>query len=202
MKNIKLVLLDAGHGTKTPGKRSPKFEDGSQYFEGVGNREIREEVRKLLAKEKIRFLYVNPGDKDMGLFDRCATANAFARKYGKDQTLFISIHSDAYGKEWNDAHGISCYTSPGQTASDVVAEEWYKQAKLMWPDAKLRTSKKDGDLDKESRFAVLTKTQCPAILIENFFMTNKKECEFLRSKKGKREIAQVIVNTVKQFICQ
>jgi len=40
------VYLDNGHGGIvdgqycTPGKRSPKFEDGSQLFEGVYNREI------------------------------------------------------------------------------------------------------------------------------------------------------------------
>jgi N-acetylmuramoyl-L-alanine amidase len=40
------VILDAGHGGiidgvyQTHGKRSPIWEDGSQYFEGVGNRQI------------------------------------------------------------------------------------------------------------------------------------------------------------------
>ena len=41
-----IVILDAGHGGmidgeyQTAGKRSPIWDDGSQYFEGVGNREI------------------------------------------------------------------------------------------------------------------------------------------------------------------
>ena len=46
-------LLDSGHGGLdpdtgkyvTPGKRSPVWNDGSQYFEGVGNRDI---VRRIL----------------------------------------------------------------------------------------------------------------------------------------------------------
>ena len=43
-----VILLDAGHGGiidgeyQTSGKRSPKWGDGSQYFEGKGNRQIRE----------------------------------------------------------------------------------------------------------------------------------------------------------------
>lgn len=235
MKKITQVLLDAGHGGMidgkyvTPGKRSPIDENGDQLYEGVNNREIREEVAKLLKPLNVTVKYVNEGNKDMSLSNRCATANALAGKRYKE-TLFISIHSDAhqykyidkdctiiysrkkhgiiensklYSKpylEFTAAHGASCYTSPGPTASDVVAEAWYEEARVMWPDAKLRTSKSDGDLDKEARFTVLTKTKCPAILIENFFMTNKEEYLFLKSKQGKREIAQVIVNTIKRFL--
>ena len=34
------VLLDNGHGENTPGKRSPKWSDGSQLFEWEYAREI------------------------------------------------------------------------------------------------------------------------------------------------------------------
>ena len=48
-------LLDSGHGGLdpdtgeyvTPGKRSPVWDDGTQYFEGVGNRDI---VKRILDK--------------------------------------------------------------------------------------------------------------------------------------------------------
>jgi hypothetical protein len=38
----KVIILDCGHGDRhhTKGKRSPKWSDGSQYFEGEGNRII------------------------------------------------------------------------------------------------------------------------------------------------------------------
>ena len=55
--NKKLViLLDAGHGGiidgkyQTSGKRSPKWKDGTQYFEGVGNRQIRDILYLLLIE--------------------------------------------------------------------------------------------------------------------------------------------------------
>ena len=38
-KNI-VIVLDNGHGENTPGKRSPKLEDGSQFFEWEFNRDI------------------------------------------------------------------------------------------------------------------------------------------------------------------
>ena len=43
----------------------------------------------------------------------------------------------------------------------------------------MRSDKTDGDADKEANFWVLRKTVMPAILSENFFMTNRKECKLL-----------------------
>lgn len=53
-------ILDPGHGGMinkqyvTPGKRSPKFDDGSQLFEGVNNREIVSMLIKAMEAEDIK----------------------------------------------------------------------------------------------------------------------------------------------------
>jgi N-acetylmuramoyl-L-alanine amidase len=36
----KLIILDSGHGADTPGKRSPKWPDGSQLFGYEFNRDV------------------------------------------------------------------------------------------------------------------------------------------------------------------
>jgi N-acetylmuramoyl-L-alanine amidase len=205
MKKLKMILLDAGHGGiidgcyVTPGKRSPQWSDGSQYFEGVGNRMIREELSKMLKAEGIRFKFVNEGNKDTSLRERVNYANSLARKYGVSETLLISIHSDAFSKP--EAHGWSCFTTKGTTMSDTYAEELYKQMKLEFPDATFRTDKRDGDMDKEAQFYIIRKTVCPAILSENFFMTNEKECrDILMTKDGRRKIARAHLEMIKSFI--
>ena len=38
------ILIDNGHGENTPGKRSPKWADGSQLFEWKYTREIARRV--------------------------------------------------------------------------------------------------------------------------------------------------------------
>ena len=48
-----------------------------------------------------------------------------------------------------------------------------------FPNYKMRKDTRDGDVDKESNFYVLIHTAMPAILSENFFMTNEKECKTL-----------------------
>ena len=213
---LKWVLLMLGHGTRdyTAGKRA-YFLNGhllsDQYsveereamcdekiYEGELNRLVGAEFMKLMTAAGVRFKLINPGKKDMSRMQRVNIANAHARKLGKNKCLVIAIHSDGYDDE--TAHGASCYTSPRQTLSDVYATEWYKQAELMWPNEKFRKSLGDGDPDKEAKFTVLTETICPAILPEHFFFTNYKDyTTHLKTKKGRQEIAQVLLNTVLTF---
>ena len=47
------VLLDNGHGENTPGKRSPKWSDGSQLFEWEYAREIAKGVYNQLRAKGI-----------------------------------------------------------------------------------------------------------------------------------------------------
>ena len=55
----------------------------------------------------------------------------------------------------------------------------------------MRKDTKDHDDDKEANFWVLRKTVMPAILSENFFMTNKKESKLLLSEEGRDRIAKI-----------
>lgn len=63
----------------------------------------------------------------------------------------------------------------------------------------MRTDFSDGDLDKERRFYVLTKTIMPAILTESFFMDNREEFEqILMTKEGRNKIINYHVNAIKR----
>jgi len=174
-------VLDPGHGGmidgvyQTSGKRSPKWDDGTQYFEGVGNREI---VSKLLHKCKeagIDAVDVVGSQEDVSLGKRVTKANNLHKE--KKNCIYVSMHSNGFNKE--SANGYSVYTSEGETKSDKVATIFIDSMKESFPDHKLRKDTRDGDEDKEAQFYVLRKTSCPAILIENFFMTNKRECDLL-----------------------
>jgi N-acetylmuramoyl-L-alanine amidase len=185
-----LWLLDPGHGGilngeyQTAGKRSPVWEDGSQYFEGEGNRDIVNRILKLCKESGIDAIDIVSSNRDISLSERVARANALnsVRK-----CIYVSIHSDAFSQE--SANGYSVYTSKGNTKSDEIAEIFIENMEIFFPDRKLRKDTSDGDKDKEANFYVLKNTDCPAILIENFFMTNKQECKLLMSKEGKSKIA-------------
>lgn len=200
------VLLDAGHGGLingnyvTPGKRSPKWSDLPQLFEGVHNREIVALLKSKLTAANIRFTDVVDSNNDISLKARVAKANSI---YAKDKSaIYISIHADAAGNGNEDypATGISVFTSPGQTKSDILAQEAFKvlDAKL-GNSIKKRTDSTDGDSDKEAHFYVLTATTCPSILCELGFMTNRKECELMQTAKWKEDCAQAIFEGILNY---
>ena len=194
------VLLDAGHGGivngnyVTPGKRSPKWSDLPQLFEGVQNREIVSLIKIKLTALGIKFTDVVDSQNDISLKARVVKANSI---YTKDKRgIYVSIHTDAAGngKEDYPATGISVFTSPGQTRSDLLATEVFMGLDTVLGNVtKKRTDKADGDPDKEAHFYVLTATTCPSILIELGFMTNRKECEFMQTDKWKEDCATAIV---------
>ena len=125
------------------------------------------------------------GQEDFPLSGRVRRANDIAREHSDRSCIYISIHANAGG-----GHGIEVFTSLGQTRSDAIATVFLEEFNTVFPEARLRTDESDGDPDKEANFYVLRKTTMPAILTENFFMDNKKECrEYLLSEDGRNDIA-------------
>lgn len=201
----KLVLLDAGHGGMidghyvTPGKRSPKWTDLPQLFEGVQNRRIVAKIKELLVAKQIPFLDVVNSEKDISLNERVATANKMHRI--NKNALYVSIHADAHGNGSvdTDASGLSVWTSVGDTQSDPLAECVLLELSANIKDNKFRLDKTDGDGDQEENFHVLKNTSCPAILCELGFMTNRKECEEMLTQEWVDVCAKSIVDGIIKF---
>ncbi len=179
-----IVLLDNGHGGlinsqyQTKGKRSPIWDDGSQLFEGEFNRAIVNGIIQELTKLNISYVNIAPEYWDVRLETRVKRANQYATK----KCFYLSIHANAGGGK-----GSEIFTSPGDTKSDKIATIFGHSYKKEFPSKLLRTDFTDGDLDKERRFYVLTKTKMPAILTESFFMDNEEECKTLLMNKAGRE---------------
>lgn len=196
-----IILLDAGHGGtikgeyQTSGKRSPKWSNGDQYFEGVGNRQIRFKLAKKLISAGYIVHLIADSQIDIPLKYRVEEINAYCKAYGAINCLLISIHSNGFSKE--SAHGWSVYTTVGKTKSDMYATALLKEAENKWPNEKMRKDLKDGDPDQEENFYIIRKADCPAILSENFFHTNERECKkFLLSPEGQDEIVDVHYNMI------
>ena len=199
-KHELVILLDNGHASSTPGKRSPKEEGMEQFFEYEFNRDIVKRIAKKLKELGFKYEILVPEvDDDIALSTRAARANKFCEDYGKDKCLFISVHSNAAGKcdKWMNARGWSCYTSKGETTSDKYAEIFMKCAQdiLIPLEQKVRkySAKK---YSWEENFTVLVKTVCPAILTESLFYDNKQDLAFLQSEEGREAITQIHINSI------
>lgn len=189
-------LIDNGHGgiingmPQTAGKRSPDFGEGVLY-EGVTNRQIAKKIIALCQKEKIDVVELVPELIDVSLGERVRRANKFP------EAILISLHSNAAADE--KAQGWEVFSTVGQNNSDIVAETIYGEMKKAFPKAKFRTDTADGDADKEVDFFIIKKANCRAVLVENFFFTNKDEYKLLMSDEGQNKIAKAIFEAMKKL---
>lgn len=192
------VLIDPGHGIDTLGKRSP---DGL-FREYLWNRQVADLLLGRLSILGIDADLVVPETNDISLKTRVMRVNKECDRLGASNVILVSIHSDASGdgSKWMTASGWSCYTSPGQTKSDALAECMYDAFSKEFPDKKMRRDTTDGDSDKEANFYVLTKSKCPAVLVENFFYDNKDECRWLLQLETKERIATSMALAISRYI--
>ena len=193
-----LILIDSGHGIDTPGKRSP---DG-KFLEYLWNRQIADLILDTFMIMGIDASLVVTETNDISLATRVQRVNRMCSKVGASNVILLSIHSNAAGdgRKWMSAQGWSCYTSKGETKSDVIAECLYDAFEAEFAEKKIRKDMSDGDRDWEENFYVLQKSKCPAVLLENFFYDNRDECTWLLKDETKERIADTIVKGIVHYI--
>ena len=206
-KSNYLWILDNGHGGiidgvyQTAGKRSPVWPDGQVLYEGEFNRSIVNRLMKMCAEAGIECVNLVDTQEDVSLSARTSKANDIYRKRADKggKCIYVSIHANGFNEE--SANGWSCYTSIGETKSDKIATVLYEKAEAEFPDEKMRKDTySDGDVDKEANFWVLAQTVMPAILSENFFMTNYNNChDYLLSEEGRNRIAKIHFEMIQQI---
>lgn len=172
------IVLDAGHGPETPGKRTSDGSMKEYHFNNVVAKYVREE---LLQYEAVEILFTHDDSRDVPLFERTKKSNNWGAN------AFISIHANAYGNGgWNSANGIETYTYTNSSRESVAL------AKFVHEELIRATIRTDRGL-KKANFQVLRVTKMPAILVECGFMTNKEEAELLKSDSYRKLCASAIV---------
>lgn len=221
-----VVVLDAGHGGKDPGKVGYKgFKEKDIALKLVL------QIGKLLTKQKgIKVVYTRKKDVFIDLWERGRIANR------ADADLFISIHCNAHHTQANGAEtwvlGTSANKKNFEVAkaenSVILLEDNYQknykgfdpkspesiigltllQEEYLDESIKLAGIVQEGLTKKLKRknrgvkqniFVVLHQTYMPSILIEAGFITNKREALFLRSKKGQARYAKSIAESILKY---
>ena len=190
-------LVDAGHGgmynghyTTAPQKMY-RYPDGLVIYEGLINRAIAFRLCAKLTNAHLPFEQINDNEQDTPLDVRVGRAN---EAYDKDSSaVFLSIHSNLGGQA-----GFEIFTSKGETKSDKIAQVFCDTYQQSFPNMKFRSDTLDGDEDKESNFYVLHRTKSPALLVENLFIDNRFEAEFLLSESGQEQIAECLLQSIKK----
>jgi len=173
------IVIDAGHGPETAGKRSPDGSLREYHFNAPTARYVADEL--LHGYEGVEILMTHDDSRDVPLKERTDRANA----WGAD--VFVSIHANAYGDGgWNDAKGIETYVYTTRPAAAL------KLAGAVHRNLIRSTGRPDRGV-KSANFHVLRETKMTAILVECGFMTNREECALLKTDEYRRKCAEAIV---------
>ena len=221
-----VVVLDAGHGGKDPGKPS-------KY--GFKESDIALKIVLLVGKEleknpNVKVIYTRKTDVFIELADRPKIAN----KANAD--LFVSIHcnahhTQAYGTEtyvldvgntnrnfevakaenevifleddYHEKYGGFNPNSPESFLAVSLAQEEYTDqsillASLIEKNFANKIKRKSRGV-KQASLWVIHQTAMPSVLIETGFVTNKSEGAYLNSSRGQQEISTSIVNAILEY---
>ena len=214
------IVIDYGHGVDTPGKRY-RFTDHNNFecFEYLTNRitaallieklvRAGYEVYDCVAKKQWRLQDMDAAWSWGRLEQRDVTLNA--RTFYANtipNSIVLSLHSNAVGYK-NAGPSLSprgggFFTSPGETASDEIAELLYEAFVEAFEDEPVSMMKgqlADGDHDYEARFTMLTKTKMPAVLGEMLFFVNIDDARYLMSRHGQEVIADAYFEGITPFL--
>jgi N-acetylmuramoyl-L-alanine amidase len=173
------IMVDAGHGYNTPGKRSP---DGLKEYEFT--RAVANYARRLLESyQNVNVFFSHSDERDVPLQERTNSANILK------VDLFVSIHANAYGSTWNNANGIETFvyvTKPRVS---------YELAQKIQRNLITSTGLKNRGV-KTADFHVLRESNMDAVLVECGFYTNPEEVKLIRSESYRRKCAEAITKAI------
>jgi N-acetylmuramoyl-L-alanine amidase len=169
------IMIDAGHGPNTAGKRSP---DGT-LREFSFNSAVADLVKNYLTEEGFTIIFSHKTQEDVSLEARSKLANSLI------VDAFVSIHANAFGSDWNNANGIETFVYP------AASKESLTLATLVQNSLINACNRADRGV-KKANYAVLRETRMPAILIECGFMTNREEASLLMKKSYRVQCAKAI----------
>lgn len=185
------ILIDNGHGKETPGKCSP---DG-RLKEYAYTREIAVRVVTELQNEGMDAMRIVPEENDVTLSERVRRVNTFGK-----EAILVSIHCNAMGSgaEWMSASGWSVFVGGNASMNSKRLARQLAHAALNRKVKVRRPSPQD--LYWTANLYICQRTNCPAVLVENFFQDNKEDVAFLLSEEGKQCVTNILLEGIMNYL--
>lgn len=198
-----IILIDNGHGIGTKGKCSP---DG-KYKEWAWARDMAGLImRGLVARGKDARLLV-PEQEDIplnrGTDSRVKRVNEICDRYGPQNVILVSIHSNANSTDgrWHDGEWSGFVAEVSTNAS----ERSKRLADFIWAQA-IDAGLKGNRAVKEvsgcryiaADLAICRDTKCPAVLTESAFHDTRDGVKLLLNDK--QRIAMAHINGIMDYI--
>ncbi len=174
------IVIDAGHGLNTAGKRCPKSLDENETREWVLNNRVADALGTYLKSAGHEIMRVDDtdGSADVSLADRVQKANAWNADY------YASIHHNA-GINGGTGGGTIVFVYPGTSGITTETQEAiYRNAIAR---AGLKGNRSDGTIT--ANYYVLRKTTMPASLTECGFMDSATDIKYILDPSWSKKIA-------------
>lgn len=168
------IAIDSGHSELSAGKRS--FDNS--FFEYEFNMDVSQRIKKHLNRHGVesKIFQVKNKNSVSEMYERIKQINAY------NPRIVVSIHANAFGEDWNTANGWEIYYSKGSAGGKRLAECIHSTS---IPFLGLT----DRGVKDTRTLAMVRRPYAPSVLIEHGFMTNKVECELLKSDDFRNKCA-------------
>ena len=183
------LVLDAGHGINTAGKRCLKSIDQRETREWTLNDRICDKIQYYLSSYTgYQLLRVDDttGKKDISLSTRVTNANKF------DADFYLSIHHNA-GVKGGNGGGIVAIT---YNKVDKKTSDWQKELYNAIVNATGLKGNRANPLTTSGDLYVLRKTKMPAVLLECGFMDSTTDTPIILTEDFADKVAQAITSVI------
>ena len=225
MDDTFVVVLDAGHGGKDPGRPAKNYLE-----KDIALKIVLELGKKLESEKDMKVVYTRKKDVFLELKERGRIAN------DANADLFVSIHCNAFhtqvdgtetyvlglhaneqnfevAKQENSViflednyletyEGFDPNSPEAVIGLTLMQEEFLDQSLMLASNIqtnfKVDLKRKDRGV-KQAGFVVLHQTYMPSVLVETGFITNTKEGAFLNSKSGQQKVAGAIYDAIRAY---
>lgn len=189
-KDAFVVLIDAGHGGKDPGKVGV-----NGALEKEINLAIARHLKTLLEHNEIAVIMTREEDKDLASETATNRKNEDLRERAlltKSVDMVISIHQNSYPEE--DVDGAQVFYYAGSEEGKCLGTMLQERIKAELEDGNHRIAK----ANKE--YYLLKKSAVPAVIVECGFLSNMREASLLSTKEYQRKLAFAIHLGVMEYI--
>ena len=184
-----LVVVDAGHGGNSTGAKARL--GSRRIYEKDVALAIASRLRAVLQARGNRVVMTRSKDVDVALEDRPRLAN----EVGAD--VFISIHTDSYGKG-NTITGTTSYYHANSAASRRLAQCVERELAAV-SGMRDRGAMSDTTMYPVG-FCVLRETAMPAVLCEVGYLNNSKDRAKLTDAAFQRRVAEAMCNGIQNYV--
>jgi len=187
----KLVIIDAGHGGRDPGKVGVNGE-----IEKDINLKIAQYLKELLEEQDIQVVMIR--DSDTGLYDEDSKNKKVQDMQRRvdmiaqvSPDIVVSIHQNSY--EDSSVCGPQVFYYPKSTEGKLLAEGIQERMNTLLEIARPRVIKSNDS------YYILKKTVSPTVIIECGFLSNAGEANLLNTESYQKKVAKSVLGGILNY---